>query len=253
MSRSAARSRATLSSSEALAARSTLAECTSFVKAVERALTSTFNSDHMSEAVAYMLDQQRLARRLERVPIGARKLLLQRKEVIFETLLAMDDDGNGKLEEAEFLAGVARLGLGDLDLEARRLLFDAFDLDGKGCIKGAELEIMIFGHRLGDEHRASLHRAAQLRRAKAIGDTSVSEGDISLAEKASFSHQAETAQERGRLASVVALVPLAAVASFARTVSSRPAQHKQEERLGDNPGEKRAEPAPPDAPVAVAE
>lgn len=201
--------------------------------AVERALTASFNSEHMSQAVDYMLDQQRLARRLHRVPVGARKLLLQRKEVIFETLLAMDTDGNGELAEAEFLKGIERLNISDGITDADcRALFDAFDLTGRGVVTASELEIMLFGVRLADEHRSLLQRAVVLRRKKMLGDRSVTEGALARAEHEAeaYSHHEETARQQGRLASLMSLIPLAAIAGVASGLPGANPKAKQDEQ-----------------------
>ena len=178
--------------------------------AIERALTSTFHSEHMSQAVDYMLDQHRLARRLRCVPPGARQLLLQRKEIIYSTLLAMDDDGSGEISEAELLAAAAasRLGVKLTDADAKQV-FLALD-DGSGVLRPEHLESLLFGVRLSAEHRASLHAAAELRRkqwhGKKVDDYQVAEADHAAGD---FSHHEETKREKGRAASMAALMPLA--------------------------------------------
>ena len=131
--------------------------------AVEGALTSTFSSEHMSKAVDYLLDQHRLSRRLDRVPTSARKLLLHRKDVIYSTMLAMDDNDNGEIGEEEFLSNIHRLGLPLRSNDARDL-FIAFDLDGSGVVRPEQLEKLLFGERLSQERRSSLHATAQLRK-----------------------------------------------------------------------------------------
>ena len=134
--------------------------------AVERSLTASFDAEHMSRAVDYMLDQHRLARRLRTVPIGVRALLLRRKEFIYVTLLAMDEDGSGTLEEAEFARGMhGHLGLRLAEGDACQL-FRALDLEGRHRVHVEQLEKLLYGVRLGDEQRAALQAAAVERRAQ---------------------------------------------------------------------------------------
>ena len=196
--------------------------CAAF--ATESALTFGFDSEHMSEAVVYLLDQHRLSRRLARVPPSARKLLLRRKEVIYSTLLAMDEDGSGDVAEAEFLRHVVRLGL-PLTGDDARDLFLAFDLDGDGVVRPERLETLLFGVSLSSEHRAALSATAKLRQRQWHGEA-IEEYQMAHAERADhhFGERRPSAppdgRGEGRSATLSALVPLAAFLGLVRTTSA---------------------------------
>lgn len=91
----------------------------------------------MNNAAEYLLDQQRLSRRLRDAPPTARELLLRKKEQIMAAVLAMDSDSDGEISRAEFEAGLRDLGVELSGAEAMQL-FDALDADAvrTRCIGG---------------------------------------------------------------------------------------------------------------------
>ena len=133
-------------------------------QAVDLALDASLDASEMNGAATYLLDQHRLARRLAAAPVGARELLLKKKEQVLCAVLSFDDDGDGEVDRAEFGAGLAALGLTLRDDEIDAL-FATLDADGSGAIVPAELESLLYGRPLDDDERHALLRAhsSQLR------------------------------------------------------------------------------------------
>ncbi|KAL1523735.1 hypothetical protein AB1Y20_018664 [Prymnesium parvum] len=122
---------------------------------VDLALQSSFNGAMMNQAVTYILDQHRLARRLRNAPSRARALMLRKKEEIFGMLMRLDVDGDGEIDRTEFVTGMCALDVG-LDASDAGKLFDELDIDHSGELDVAEAEVLLFGGQLSDEERRAM-------------------------------------------------------------------------------------------------
>ena len=117
--------------------------------AIDLALASTFNAQHMNASVAYLLDQYRLAIRLRGMAEGARALFLRRKEKIIATILSFQDamaDMDGAAVSREQLREglITSLGLALSPSEADDV-FDKFDVSGDAVLRADDLETALFG------------------------------------------------------------------------------------------------------------